>query len=320
MDAVLGMLRMFPNLTEAELMKADGTSAFTMADVKALQDAFPEVSFRYSFELFGKTVSTTDERIEYEDIPIGNEGEAEIRAALDILSGCTYFKLDDCGIDSEVMASIRDDYPDTKVVWRVHVDYFNMLTDEEMLRVTHRLTDDLVGELKYCTDAKYVDFGHNSKLTDFSFVAYMPKLEIVIASGSPVEDISAFANCPNLEWLELAFCGNVKDLSSLSELKNLKYLNVSSTQVKDLSPLDNVKLERFSCMLNKISKAEQDNFIEKHPDCLYRFKGKQPYGYPWRYDDYGYTYFEYYARMREIFRYDDEDFFGSHKEGTKKGD
>lgn len=318
-DELLRVMPMLPDITQIELMDATGSSPLSKADVKALQDALPGVSFHYSFDLFGKTVSTTDEVIEYEDLPIGNEGEAEIREALDILSSCTYFKLDDCGLDSETMASIRDDYPDVKVVWRVHISYYNMLTDEEMLRVTHKLTNDLIGELQYCTAVKYADFGHNSNLTDFSFIAYMPNLEIVIASGSPVSDISAFANCPNLEWLELAFCGNVKDLSCLAGLQNLKYLNVSNTRVSDLSPLADLKLERFSCMKTKVSAAEERSFNEKHPDCLTRFEGKQPYGYGWRYDDYGYTFFEYYARMREIFRYDDKDFFGNHKEGTKKG-
>ena len=45
--------------------------------------------------------------------------------------------------------------------------------------------------------------------------------------------------------------------------------------------------------------------MESHPDCWTTYTGsKQPYGKGWRYDDGGYTYFEYYAKMREIFDYD----------------
>ena len=189
-----------------------------------------------------------------------------------------------------------------------------MLTDETMIRMTHRLVDSNIDELKYATEVTYMDIGHNPKLTDISFVSYMPKLECVIVSGSSVTDISYFANCPNLTWLELCFCGLLEDISALSELRNLKYLNVSYTKVSDLSSLENVPLERMNCMHTKASNDQKNQFIEKHPECLSVFKGKQPYGYGWRYNDHGYTFFEYYLNMREVFRYDDENYTGNRKE------
>ncbi len=311
---ILETLKLFPYLSNAELMRADGTSALSMADVKTLQDAFPGALFHYSFDLFGQTLSTTDETVAYDEVPIGNEGEEAIRQALDILTNCTYFKLDDCGLDNEVMAGIRDDYPDVKVVWRIHIDHFSMLTDEETLRLTHRLNDNNVADLKYCTDAKYVDFGHNETLSDFSFVAYMPQLEIVILSGSSVTDLTPFESCPNLEWMELCFCGFLSDISPMAGKENLKYLNISYTQVSDISMLDDVPLERFNCMKNNVSYEDSLTFKEKHPDCISVFTGVQPYGYGWRYNDNGYTFFEFYENMRVIFRYDDLNYYGNHKE------
>ncbi len=310
----LDKLALLFNLQEVELMDENGTSLLALPDVKTLQDALPQVFFHYSFDLFGKTVSTSDEVIEYDSVYIGNSGEERIRQALDILTKCTYFKLDDCGLDNEVMSGIREDYPNIKVVWRIHISPYSMLTDETMLRLTFCLNDDNVSELKYLNDVTYMDIGHNDTLTDISFVAYMPKLECVIVSGAPIQDISAFKNCKNLEWLELCFCSWVKDLSVLEEIPNLKYLNVSYSQVSDLTPLENVKLERFNCLHTKVDAAMEASFVEKHPDCLSVFEGKQPYGYGWRYNDYGYTFFEYYANMRIVFRYDDKNFFGNGKE------
>ena len=312
-EAVVKM-RLLPGLSNVQLTAEDGSNTLSVSDVKLLQEQFPHVTFHYSFNLFGKTVSTSDERIEYDEVAIGNEGETEIRQALDILKACTYIKFDDCGIDSEVMAGIRDDYPDVKVVWRIHVDKFSMLTDETMIRMTHRLVDSNIDELKYATEVTYMDIGHNPKLTDISFVSYMPKLECVIVSGSSVTDISYFANCPNLTWLELCFCGPLEDISALSELRNLKYLNVSYTKVSDLTPLEKVPLERLNCMHTKVSNTQKNQFTALHPDCLSVFKGKQPYGYGWRYNDHGYTFFEYYVNMREVFRYDDENYTGNRKE------
>lgn len=313
MEDLLQVLSLLPQVSSVELMDGENTS-LTVTDVKTLQTGAPGVFFHYNFELFGKTVSTSDETIIFVEQDIGNEGEAEIRAALDILTNCTYFKLEDCGLSSEVMAGIRDDYPDVKVVWRVYVAYFSMCTDETMMRMTHGLENEHIDELKYCTDVTYMDIGHNSKLTDISFVQYMTKLECVIVSGAPVEDVSYFKHCPNLTWLELAFCGNVKDLSWLAGHENIKYVNVSFSQVSDISALMDLGLERFNCMETGVSRDDRKAFEEKNPDCIALWEGVQPYGYGWRYDDYGYTFFDYYRNMRVVFRYDDTNYWGNHKE------
>lgn len=307
-------LSLLVNLTEVQLMDASGASQLTLTDVAKLQDAQPNALFQYSFDLFGQIVTTADETVEFNEVAIGNEGEERIRQALDILDNCTYFKLDDCGLDNEVMAGIREDYPDTKVVWRVHIPPFSMLTDETMLRLTFHLDNNNIHDLKYLNDVTYLDVGHNSPLTDLSFIQYMPKLECVIISGSNVVDVSVFKNCPNLIWLEMCFCYNIQEISCLTDHPTLKYLNISFSDVSDLTPLENVNLERLNCMGTNVNWEQRQAFIEKHPDCLSIWEGKQPYGYGWRYNDYGYTFFEYYANMRIVFRYDDTSYFGNHKE------
>lgn len=310
-EEVVEKLPEFTAVTAVELMDENGESALTLADVKTLQEALPGAVFNYSFELFGKTVSTSDERIEYYDTPIGNENAQQIRDALDVLTNCTYFKLDNCDVDSTVMAGIRDDYPDVKVVWRIWADYFTMCTDETMIRMTFDLDNEDISELKYCTDVTYMDIGHNTKLTDISFVEYMPNLECVIVSGSPLTDISYFADHDKLEWLELCFCGQVADISCLNTCDNLKYLNISYSKVSDLSSLENLPLERLNCMHTNVSWETEQKFQQWHPDCISVFDGKQPYGYGWRYNDYGYTFFEYYANMREVFRYAEKSYYGN---------
>lgn len=308
MEAVISRLELLPLVTEASL-----PDTLTMTEVKTLMDAHPQITFLYTFDLFGKTVSTTDQQVEFVNVSIGNKGEAQIRQALDILPFCTYFKLDSCGISNEIMASIRDDYPDAHVVWRVWFDKFNCLTDETTIRATSRLNDENSGNLKYCTEVMYMDIGHNPKLSDISFCAYMPKLQILILSESILRDLSPLANCQELEFLELCYCYKVKDLSSLSGLKNLKYLNISFTGVTDLSPLERLPLERFVCRLNSVPADQQAAFLEKHPEdvCLSVFTGKQPFGYGWRYIDNGSTFNDYYANMRIIFRYDDKSYWGN---------
>lgn len=314
MDVVIETLKMLPGVEKIELSNEVGVSALSMEEAKTLMDAAPEVQFHYSFDFYGNMLSTDTERVELVNVQIGNEGEQNIRNALSLMPNCTYFKLEDCGIDSEVMASIRDDYPDTKIVWRIYCGKFTMCTDETMVRMTFHLDDTNCHELMYCTDVTYMDVGHNSTLTDVSFVKYMPNLECVIVSGSPLTDISAFADHDKLTWMEFCFCGQLEDISAMASCDNLKYLNVSFTKVSDLSPIENLPLERLNSMGNKVSRADAKAYEEKHPDCLTRFEGKQPYGYGWRYDDHGYTFFEYYKNMRVVFRYDDKGYSGNRRE------
>lgn len=300
MEKTVAAMAMLPDLTKVTL-----PDNLTLKEVKSLMDQFPQIEFFYTFDLFGKTLTTREERVEYLDMAIGNQGEDQIRAALDIMPNCTHFKLENCGIDNEVMASIRDDYPDTKIVWRVSFGgQYSLLTDETTLRTVYGVENSHGQYLKYCTGLKYIDMGHNTTLTDISFIEYMPDLEIVILSGSSITNVDAFANCKKLEWLELANCYALTDISALSGCESLRFLNICFSKVTDLSPIQDLPLERFLYLTPQIDKETQAAFEESHPDCWVRFTGSDPYSLGWRYNDVGVTRFEYYQKIRDIFQYD----------------
>ena len=305
MDEVIPKLGLLGNLTDVELMKGD-ESRLSLADVARLQDCAPGTTFHYAFKLFGQTLSTTDEEVSFVDYSIGNEGEDEIRAALSVLDNCKRFLLEDCGIDNEVLASIREDFRgQTKVVWRIYFGKYTALTDQETIRAVYNVFDTTCHDLKYCEDVKYMDIGHNDTLTDLSFVGYMPNLEVLIASGCAATELPGFENCKKLTWLELANCHKLKDISSLEGCESLRFLNLSYTKVTNYMPLDGLPLERFCCLSAKASVEEQNTFLAIHPDCLTRFYGSQPYGYGWRYDDNGLTFNAYYRDVvRKAFNYD----------------
>lgn len=298
-------LALLPGLEEVELMDASGSSSLTEADVALLMDALPHVRFHYTFDLFGQTLSTADERVEFEDIEIGDEGESQIRSALEILPCCTYFKLEDCGISNEVLASIREDYPEAGVVWRVSFGgQYSLMTDETTLRTVYGVENSHNDVLKYCTSLKYIDMGHNTTLTDISFASYMPDLEILILSGASIRNVDALANCKNLVFLEMANCMQLEDISALKNCEKLRFLNIGFTNVKDLTPIQDLPLERFICLGPKMDKEVRTAFEESHPDCWVRFSGKNPLSLGWKYDDIGETYSEYYKFIREIFDLD----------------
>lgn len=305
---ILDELAFFPLLTDVQL--GDG---FTPSDVKALMDGLPGVTMHYAFELFGKTVSTTDERVEFVNVDIGDEGLAQIRQALDILPVCTYLKLDRCGTSNSAMAQLRNDYPNTKVVWRVFFAFYNCLTDTEVLRCIRKLDDENVEVLKYCTDVKYLDMGHNVDLGNFSFISYMPKLEIAIVVDSQIPDLEPFASCPNLQWLEIVNCQKVTDLSPLANCTKLKGLNMSANfKLDDLTPLYGLKeMERLFLGHQDLTEEDVKAVQAALPNCWISIGAKSSdlvsynYSYGWRLNEDG-SRAEWYQFVRKIFRYDED--------------
>lgn len=303
-------LSLLPNLETVELMDASGQSGLTKEDVKALMAVAPEAAFHYTFDFYGETLSTDTEEVKLENIKIGDEGEAEIRAALDLLTNCKRFVLDNCQVSNQVMAQIREDYRDrTKVVWRVYFGKGSSLTDAQLMRVVGDLVDSNCSDLIYCEDVVCIDLGHNEWLTDTSFIAGMVNLEYCIISGAPIKDLTPFANCKKLKFLEIAFCEYLTDATPLAQCESLEMLNISNTHITDLTPLDDLPLTHLCAKVNpigvsRVSKEEQDRFVAQHPDCWATFTGEQPYGPGWRYDEDGITPLPYYQQIRDWLLYD----------------
>lgn len=302
-------LAVLSNLAEIQLMAADGTTAFTLEQAAQLQAAMPQVLLRFSFDLFGKQVSTTDAEISYANQYIGNQPGAldTLRMALSVLRGCDRLVLDNCHFTNEELAQVRDEFRDTtKVVWRIWFGKGGCLTDRKVIRHVYNLYDSNSADLIYCEDAEFLDFGHNEILKQCDFVAGMPHLRAVILSGSMISDLTPFENCPDLEFLEVAYCGYLEDISPLAVCTNLQRLNIAYTKVSDLSPLDELNMQVMVDARSKTDEAERARFDDLHPDCLTQHTGDvkddQPYGYPWRYDENGDPN-EYYALLKEKFGY-----------------
>ena len=303
----LKKLPMLPALEKIILTDAEGNSQLPKEDVKTLQEAVPGVVIDYTFDFFGTRLSTAEEEVHIKNVKIGDEGESEVRAALDLLPNCKRFVLENCQISNEVMAKLRDDYRDrTKVVWRVNFGKGSSLTDAQILRAVYDLVDTNCANLTYLEDVRFMDIGHNEFLKESSFISGMKSLEYVIISGSMISDLKPFANCKNLKVLEAAFCEYIYSAEGLESCENLERLNISYTHITDLSPLDNLNLVNLCAMYegkSRVPQEEQERFQALKPDCKMTFVGSQPYGSAWRYDDNNDP-LEWYSTIRKVFRYD----------------
>ena len=302
-ELALTALEFLPDLKFVDLMSVSGETTLTVSDANRLMQAYPQLSFHYQFKLFGQKVSTETEKLIYKNVTIGNSGLEQIREALGVMRNCNYISIDNCRIDDEAMGKFCSEFPEKTIVWRVFVDKYSVMTDTEVILMQGSVNDKEAEPLKYCTNVKYLDLT-GCKIRNFSFLSGMTKLECAVLQQTHISDLSVLQNCQNLTWLDLAGCTSLKDVSPLSDSGSLKYLNLSATKVKDLSPLKQVPLERFKCAKCSFSDAELRNFETKHPNCLTTDSGNMS-GKGWRFNDASQREpFEYYAEMVKIFGYE----------------
>ena len=289
-------LMLLPNLQQIDLVTEAGECRWGLSDLAvmdAVREAVPNVRFSVEFDLFGQTVTDQDTRIEYVQKDIGNSGAETIRRVLPYLTACEYFLLDGCGIDNELLAELRADFPNTKIVWRIWLgepDYKSprAMRARSFLTDTHRIRTTAVNDsnchlLKYCVETKYVDFGHNHGISDFSFLSYMPKLEVAILALTKCNDLTPLANCTELEYLEV-YRADVTDLSPIANCKKLKHLNFGDMDISDITCLYDIDLERIRGCLTPVPQEQWEEFARLHPDCQILNEGGSPSKNGWRKD------------------------------------
>lgn len=87
------------------------------------------------------------------------------------------------------------------------------------------LYDKELENLKYCEDMICVDLGHNN-LRSCDWAAYMPKLKyLILAHNNGLNDISGLANCKELVYLEIGWT-SLRDLTPLLGCTKLEDINM----------------------------------------------------------------------------------------------
>ncbi len=311
-QAAEGLLAL-PMVQAVELCDGDNLSTLSLEDANALYNLCPHLEYHYRISLFGQVLTTDMERVEYFKETIKDEGLEPFKLLLPMMHKLTYFKLDWCKTSDEAMDALRTEYRDRfKVVWRIFFggDY-NALTDTYKLWANgYGITNNSMKSVKYCNEVRYLDFGH-TRITSCDWARYMPNLEVCILGDTNMMSIAPLAECKNLTFLEL-FLTWVKDLSPLAELTQLQYLNISDmhSEINDITPiyeLDN--LLHVNAVLNySLPQAQAETFKELHPDCISHF---ELYGgcttFNWRHDVNGHK-VPRYALLREQIGYDDWDY------------
>lgn len=158
----------------------------------------------------------------------------DLEKKMSYLSDAKQVFLGKCGLDNEELAALRERVRDSyKLVWTVQLGKkLTARTDDTTFmpvreHVYYFLDEDAYN-LRYCEDMLCVDVGHMG-LTNIDFVKGMPHLQIlVLAHNGQLQDISPISSCKELIFLELDWSA-VKDFTPLVGCTSLEDLNIGLT-------------------------------------------------------------------------------------------
>lgn len=312
-DTVAQLLQQMPRLFYVDLGEEESDRDLRWEDIRRLQEACPGVDFRYAFTLFGKSFTTLDTEMNFHHITMDDEGAA-VKEVLPCMTSCRLLDMDFSGVSSERMAEIRDAYPEMKVVWRIWFGAnCSVRTDVERIlasNLDHKLTDENTRDLKYCTAIRLLDVGHNTMLQDFSFLSYMPDLEVAIICITGLKDLSPISGCTKLEYLEIntLYEGQGLDLSPLGSLTNLEHLDMCRLgNVRGWEALKNLtKLKRLWIgALTWLPDGAREELEAALPDTVINWDTYTGSDDTWRFTEDHTGYNERYALLREQFEYRD---------------
>lgn len=321
LEEALSVLPYLPALQTVTLGD-ENSSSLGWEDIARLVTACPNTDFEYSFMLYGKSFTLLDSEMDLNHISIDDEG-ALVGQVTECMKNLEYLDMDFCGVSNEAMAALRDMLPYTKVVWRVWFgDNYTARTDVTKILASKPSAGGLLHDsdlevLKYCTDVKYIDIGHNEILTDLSFVEYMPELEVAVFAMNNFTDLTPLASCKKLEYLEIQTNNNLADISPLGELTELEHLNIAHCRnISDITPLYNLtKLKRLWLGSgNQVPQEQIDEFKRLMPNCeVNTTVYDDPTSEHWRVDyydanTYRYYYVERYELLMEQFGYLEGDY------------
>ena len=230
----------FTDLTDAELLTA--LEFLPKLQTVTLKGALPElallarvweenpqITFSWEVEICGRTFENTATEIDLCGIPMESVQEVEQKVVgLPLLQKVLMW---DCGISNEEMESLNLRNDKVLFVWKVKLgEKVTVRTDIDNFichNYGHFLEEGECDNFRYCTEIVALDLGHRDIKT-CDFVAYMPKLKYLILADTMVRDLTPLTGLENLIFLEV-FLMDLKSYEPLLSLKNLEDLNIGFT-------------------------------------------------------------------------------------------
>ena len=269
-----------------------GVTNMGLADLWTIRQALPEgAALHFTMQLMYSNVSDTDREVNLYFLPNGVTAE-DLEAVLTLFPEAEVVDVSKgIRIRNEVMIRVIEAHPEIRFIWMIQLNKGHSLCSADTAYSTfndfyepYRLTSEELEMLKYAPGLKALDLGHNS-ITSLDFLRFFPDLEFLILGENPkIADIEMIGTLKHLKYLEM-FTVGVSDLSPLAGCTELVDLNLSNCKnVTDLSPLDGLaSLERFwGTMMDGVPDEKKIAFIEQHPQTRSNFLAQNPTSDGWR--------------------------------------
>ena len=309
---LLPLLRPFFALERVYLPR-EGDWEATLPELAA---AHPETRFVCQVTVFDQTVENTLEELDISKTPVASL--EEVLENVDKLPDLKKLIMCDCGLPNEAMEELMSRRPGVKFVWNVHLGTHVLRTDtlafstknptkhtqsyysdslNKRIKSTKRLNQGDIEELKYCTDLMALDLGHNYLTNeDLEVFRYLPHLQVLILADNKLTDISALSQLKELQYVEL-FMNRIPDMSPLVGLPNLTDINIANTHLTDIEPLKQfTQAERLWFAMNGLTSEQNRAVVEALPNCTCNYTTRDETGEGWREG-------ERYQWIRELFQY-----------------
>ncbi len=291
-ESLADSLAVMENLVSVDL---HGTS-ISNQELRSLCSKYPRVEFKADAVLGGKIFDSSSDFIDLnwtkiDDFDLFKE-DLKLFPHLEKIEMC------ETGLTNEQMEELCNTYPGTKFVWRVHMGQWSVRTDAVAFSVLirnyehKRLTSKDIEVLKYCTELQALDIGHQA-VTDISIIGeYLTELRVLILADNRISDLSPLTKLPHLHYLEF-FVNQVTDLTPLASCKELVDLNISyNYKISDITPLLELPLlERLWLERTAVSKADVALLKETYPNARIINIGEGSVDQGWR------THKRYYAML-----------------------
>ncbi|MBQ3901677.1 MAG: leucine-rich repeat domain-containing protein [Clostridia bacterium] len=237
-----------------------------------LAEKYPEVRFLWDVAILDEKYDSATE-----DLDLTNHRELTldtVREFIPLFCDLKRLDLSDCGFANEDLAGLREEFPDTKIVWTLYMGKWSLKTDAVAFSVLiynynyTALRSPDIEVLKYCTDLQALDLGHQ-RLTDLSVIGdYLPELRILILADNTVSDLTPLSKLKHLHYLELFVNPYLTDVSPIGECKEMVDLNISHIYgLTDISALlDFPMLERLWIENTGVSAADIQLLKDTYPN------------------------------------------------------
>lgn len=270
-----------PKLEAATLTDPRGTAN----ELVSLLESYPNVSFTWTKDVLGVSVSSTDTEVDLSGT--APDSLEQIEADMAWFPAVENVYMFDLPFDHAAMARFREIHRDAyKVIWNVDVGPYILRSDATtFMPVKHgrNIYSDEAYNLRYCEDMICIDLGH-SDLQDCEWAQFMPHLKYLVLADTQIDDIRPLGVLKELVFLEI-FMTNVTDYSPLIGCTGLDDLNLGHT-VGSGEPLKQMTWLKRLWWAN--SPEDQDVYQDFLPNTQLMFQIHYATGTGWRNGDHYY--------------------------------